>query len=379
MPPVSSRMSRPDPLTLLALLLAAGCAGLAPSPLAGSSSERWVAAVHARRVDPGTAVNPIAWTEAMRVEAERLAGRGSTRERLRALQDGLFDPSRFPFAYESRGTFTAAEAFAARRGNCLSFTCLFIAMARSIGIDARAASPEFAGRAEREGDLVVVNTHVVAAHAFHEGLEIYDFDLTRERRIVGARVLDDLRLGALYANNLGVDHLRTLRLDDAEASFEVATKLSPDFVAAWSNLGVARRRAGRLQEALEAYRRALEIEPKDASVLGNLATLYRTLGNEREARNAIALASLSGASPHFLIVRGDLERVQGNPSRALRLYRRAHRMAPSLADPLVSIASAELDRGRDGAARDAAREALELDPSSADAKEILDRASGGGR
>ncbi len=362
-------------LAALALALgAAGCAERRPAPLVGSSQELWVRALVARRVDPASIANPLAWTEEMRLEAERLAGRGGIRERLRGLQDGLFDRDRFPFEYESRGTLTAIEAFRARRGNCLSFTCLFVAMARSIGIEVRAAAPEIASRSEVEGDLVVVRTHVVAAYPFHEGLEIYDFDRTRERRVIGARLVDDLRLAALHENNRGVEDLRAGRAGEAGARFETAVRLSPDLAAAWGNLGVARRRAGDLEGALEAYGAGLEVDPRDPSILGNLATLHRTLGDERAARAALDLADLGKASPSFLVVRGDLERARGDLGRAIRLYRRAHRRSPDLPGPLLSIAALELERGRISRARRAALEALERDPGNEEAREVLARA-----
>jgi tetratricopeptide (TPR) repeat protein len=363
-------------LALAAALAAGGCAARSPAStaLAGSSPEAWERALGARHLEAGAVQNPIEWTAEMRETALALAGGGSIRQRLAALQDGLFDPARFPFRYESRGTFTAKEAFAGRRGNCLSFTCLFLALARSTGLDARAAIPAFEGRSEREGDLVVVNTHVVAAYSLSDSLAIFDFDLTRERRVVGARVIDDLHLAALYLNNIGVDDLRAARYEAAVARFENAIRLAPSLLAAKGNLGVARRRLGDVEGALRAYQEALAIDPHDPGILGNLAALYRMQGAEREARAALALADVSAASPFFLVVRGDLDRTRGRCGNALRLYRRAHRMQRDLADPLVGIAEAQLCRGQGRAALSAARKALAIDPSNADIVALVAKA-----
>ncbi|MBZ5640013.1 MAG: tetratricopeptide repeat protein [Acidobacteriia bacterium] len=367
-------------LALAATLALPGCVARPPraSGLAGSSPEAWARALREHGIEPNEVVNPVAWTPEMRDAADRLAGQGSVHQRLKALQDGLFDLSRFPFRYQSRGTYTAIEAFEERKGNCLSFTCLFIALARSIGLDARAAEPAFEGRSERDGDLVVVNTHVVAAYGAGDALTIFDFDRTRERRVVGARMLGDLHLAALYSSNLGVDDLRAGRYDVAIRRFETAVRLSPRFLAAWGNLGVALRRAGDPDGALRAYQEALGIEPHDPAVLGNLAALYRMDGREREARDALAVADVGSASPYLLVVLGDLERARGRPGPALKLYRRAHREARTLADPLIGIAETELERGRLGAARSAARKALAIDPSSADAADVLRRIEGRG-
>lgn len=364
-------------MALAAALAAAGCAARSPAStaLAGSSKESWARAMRARHLEAGAVPNPIEWTAEMRETALALAGEGSVRQRLEALQQGLFDPARFPFRYESRGTFTAKEAFALRKGNCLSFTCLFLALARSIGLDARAAIPAFEGRSEREGDLVVVNTHVVAAYSLSDSLALFDFDVTRERRVVGARLIDDLHLAALYLSNIGVDDLRAARYDAAVGRFESAIRLAPPLLAARGNLGVARRRSGDLEGALVAYREALAVDPHDPGILGNLAALYRMQGAEREARAALALADVSTASPYFLVVRGDLERARGRFGDALRFYRRAHRMQRDLADALVGIAEAELSRGRAAAALSAARKALAIDPSNADVVALVARAA----
>ena len=367
-------------IALAALLAPAGCVLKSgeSADFAGSSPDTWARALLARDVDPAAVVNPIAFTPEMRDDADRLAGQGSVSKRLEALQDGLFDASRFPFQYDSRGTFAAIEAYSERRGNCLSFTCLFIAMARSLGLDARAAIPAYEGRSEREGDLVVVNTHVVATYGISDSLLIFDFDRTRERRVVGANMIDDLYLAALYLNNLGVEHLRTGRYDVAIGQFETAIRLSPKLLAARGNLGVARRRAGDTEGALSTYQEALEIEPRDPGILGNLAALYRLQGLEREAEAALTLASVASASPYFLVVRADLERGQGRPDKALKLYRRAHRMDRKFADPLVGIAETELAQGHRRAARSAAYEALAIEPGNAAALRVLERLGEGG-
>jgi len=360
---------------VLAALLAGACAAgpRAQRALAGSSPAAWRSALAARGLSVPAIPNPIAATPEMREEALSLAASGTPRERLQALQRALFDPSRFPFRYESRGTRTAAQAFAMREGNCLSFTCLFIAMARSIGLDVRAAVPTLEGEAERDGDLVVVNTHVVAACWLADGFAIFDFDRTRERRVVGAQLVDDLHLAALYENNLGVEELRGGRYVDAIRRFEASVRLSPALLASRGNLGVARRRAGDVAGALEAYQAALEISPRDPVVLGNLAALYRAQGREREARVALSLASLDDASAFFLVVRADLERVQGRTGRALRLYRRARHLDPGAAEPWVGIGESRLERGDLSGARKAAEKARVLDPASEGAADLLRR------
>ena len=53
--------------------------------------------------------------------------------KLRQLVSAIIDPSTFGLVYDDR-TRTAAGTFRARRGNCLSFSNMFVAMARDVGL-----------------------------------------------------------------------------------------------------------------------------------------------------------------------------------------------------------------------------------------------------
>lgn len=357
---------------LLGLALLAGCASTGGTPILGTDPSAWETLLRGRGVQAGAFPDPLETTEEMRETAAELAGRGKPREQLARLQAALFDRDRFPFEYTSSGTYTAREAFNERRGNCLSFTNLFIALSRSLDIPVQGAFPVYLGRSEKEGDLVLVNTHVVAAYRHVNGVEVYDFDRAREGPNRPVRFIDDPRLAALYLNNKGVEELRLGRVTRAEAYLEGAVALDPEFAGAWGNLGVIRRRSGDIQGAFEAYGRALDVAPSHPTVLTNLAGLYRLKGREREARMALTAADLSQASPHVLIVRGDIERSEGNAREALRYYKRAHRLDRKHPDPLVSMAQAEGELGRPEAARRNLERALKRDPENAEARRMLE-------
>jgi Flp pilus assembly protein TadD len=157
----------------------------------------------------------------------------------------------------------------------------------------------------------------------------------------------------------------------AERRFDAVLKLAPKFFAAEGNLGVLRRRRGDVPGALAAYRHALKLAPRNPVILGNLAALYTGLGREREAKAALALADLGTATPYTLLARGDLEAVDGHVDVALRYYRRAARLDPTIPDPQVSIARLARAAGRLELARRAAEGAVKLDPGNGEARAIL--------
>jgi Tfp pilus assembly protein PilF len=357
-------------------MLLVGCATTRPS-LVNLTPQQWKAEIVRRGVDPRDVPDPLATTEQMRETAAKLAGVGTPESRLAALQEALFDSSRFPFAYDVRTTLTAAEAFQRREGNCLSFTNLFVAMARSLGVPATTGLVLRIRSSEQEGDLIVVNNHVVALYTSAGGTTYYDFDRTRKHRPSLLKPLDDMWITGLYMNNRGADELRAGRPDLAARYFLDAVRLAPTFAPAWGNLGVARRRLGDTAGALDAYHHALAIDAGNPTILTNLGALYRLMGKEYEAEAAIAAANLTNATPHVLLVRGDLELAQGRVREAIRFYKRAKRLAPKLAAPWVALARAELAKSNPRSARHYLRHALRIRPDDSEARKLLEGISKG--
>jgi Flp pilus assembly protein TadD len=338
--------------------------------------ENWAREMKRRGLDPASVTNPLRYTEEMRLTAKRVTGAGSDLDRLRKLQRHLFNEEAFPYDYESRVTFSAVEAFEARTGNCVSFTNLFISLARSVGLPVRAALVIEPGDVEKEGELIVVNNHIVAVFEHSGGATVFDFNRIRDRRNVGLNIVGDAWITAIYLNNRGAEELFAQRPETALNYLEKAVQLAPDFAAAYGNLGIVRRRLGDVEGAFEAYRMALEIEPRFSTILANLAVLYQSLGREAEAHAALRAADLRGATPYVLIIRGDFELADGRYGEALRLYKQAAQMARSLPEPQLAIARAELARGREDKARKALTRALRIDPDHPLANRMLEDLDG---
>lgn len=337
-------------------------------------ADGWARGLERREIEPSLVPNPLETTPEIEAAAREWAsGGGGEVDQLRRIQSALFDKARFDLVYDADATFTAKEAFEARRGNCVASTSLFIAMARSRGIHVRPGyvTPRAVG--EKRGDLVFVTTHVVAVFQNFQRSVVFDFYREREDTSAIISLIDDYALAALYLNNKAVASLSRGAYDDAAKKLDAVTRLAPDFAAAHGNLGVLRRRLGDVPGAFDAYRRALEIEPRNPTILGNLAALYVSLGREREAAAALRLADLSVATPFTVLARGDLELAAGDADAAIKLYRKAERLGPKLPDPHLAIARLELARGRSEPARREVERALRLAPEDAEAKALLAR------
>lgn len=380
--PLGIRLPAPAGLVviaLLALVLTSACAS------GGALTQRadvvWRQQIQTLGLDPGRVPYPLRTTDEMRAKAHEVVNTGDPKEQLSQLQTYLFDDDRFPFVYDAGGTYTAQETFELREGNCVSFTSLFIALGRTLGVPLQPALIQ-RGDVEKQGDLVVINTHLVALYAHDDGITMYDFAEQRDEPVKGLSVLDDLWLTAIVLNNQGVDALRDGDFDTAIRRLEMATRLTPEFTAAYGNLGVAHRKAGDPEAALVVYQEALKLESRSPTILNNLASLYRSMGLEDEARAALQAADLSKATPYLLITRGDLEMARGNLGKAMKLYKRARRSNPDIPAPWLAIARVQMRRDNLPAARKALERAMELAPENAEVQRLgenVDRLQGQSR
>ena len=339
------------------------------------SDEIWKARLARRGLTPEEAPNPMALTTEMARAARELAGAGNGDERLEHLRQALLDGSAFSFEYEKDTTFTSLEAFEARRGNCVSFANLFIALGRSLGSRLQAALVSVRAASEKQGDLVVTHNHMVAVRTLPGGHTafVYDFYRGVEEPSGPLVLLDDVEVAAVRSSNAGVERLGQGANVEARRELELAVKLGPRLGALWANLGIAAWRMGDTPAAFAAYQRGLDVDPGSPPLHQNLAALYIDLHRPAEARAALASIDTTRASPYSFLVRGDLELATGAVKQAIWNYRRAASLDATLVEPWLAIARSELARGRPAAARKAAERALRNDPASGDARRLLDK------
>jgi len=325
--------------------------------------DAWRKAVAELDVDPSQVVYPFHLTDDMAAWAEeRVRGfRNQVPEvKLEILQNSLFDGGEFEFEYDVVRTLTAEEAFAARHGNCMSFTSLFITLSRSLGMPTFLVSVKRQPEVMKDGGLVVVNRHVVAGFKAPTKVHLFDFYVTNTSHHISQRVLDDLEASAIYHTNIGGAAIRAGDLEEAVRNLEIAIVLAPRWAPAWVNLGVARARLDKSEEAFAAFQRALEVEPGNSSAFVNLAKLYREQGRLAEADTAMRAAAESTRNPFTLIAMADAEMLHGNLEEAHQYLRRARWWYGK--EPEVYLALSRLARleGDVGKARKYAKRAMDL-------------------
>lgn len=325
--------------------------------------EAWQQAVAKLDVDPNEVVYPFHLTDEMAAWAEKVILGYQTNMpevRLEILQHSFFDGGEFEFQYDVVRTLTAEEAFAARHGNCMSFTSLFIALSRSLGLQTFLVSVKRQPEVMKDGGLVVVNRHVVAGFKAPSKVHLFDFYVTNTSPHVTQRVLDDLEASAIYHTNIGGAAIRTGDPEEAVRNLEIAVALAPRWAPAWVNLGVARARLDKTEEAFAAFHRALEVEPGNSSAFVNLAKMYREQGRAEEADTAMRAAAESTRNPFTLIAMADAEMLRNNYEAARQYLRRArwwYGKEPEVYMALSRLAKLE---GDDSKAQKYARRAVDL-------------------
>jgi len=318
-------------------------------------SSQWARWIEAAGIDPAAAIDPFSTSLEMVVWVDQVLQSHQAYDdlgQLIALQTALFDDS-FGFRYEADLTLTATEAFEQRRGNCMSFTVLFVALARTAQIETYLMSVLREPEVELEGDLVVVNRHVVAALMSQVGkVTIFDFYLRDEGPRIQRKIINDVTATAMYHTNLGGDAIRDGRFDDASEHLRIATVLAPDWAPGWVNLGVVRNRMGDPDGAFEAYRKALEADPHDSSALTNIAAVYRSQGMAREADTALRAAAHQTTNPFTLIALADVETLSGRYRAARKWLNKAKRWYPKEPEVYRALSRLASERGdSDGSQR----------------------------
>lgn len=377
-PTRAARRRAPASALLLAGALAlAGCA----SRGAGESlAERTRIQIRERGLDPRGVAIPFETTEEMRRWARAVVvGRGKEEEQLQRLLVGLLERDGRKLVYDRNRTATATEVWRDGVANCLSFTHLFVGLAREVGLPVYylriADSPHY----EREGDLVVASEHVAAAWGPPHKRRVLDFSEQPIGEYHQTQVVSDLTAVALFYSNLGAGRIRGGDISAALDALATATRIDPELADGWVNLGVALRAAGRREEAEAAFRRALEANPAIVSAYNNLASLLRQVGRDDEARRLLEVTvRQANRDPFSYLALGDLSLAEGRLDEAERYYRRALRLHPGRAEPLAALGRCALAAGARRDAERWLRRARQVDPAEPRTVE-LDRLLAGAR
>jgi tetratricopeptide (TPR) repeat protein len=244
-------------------------------------------------------------------------------QRLQLLVTAIFQDKELNFTYSPLSR-SAIQTFEQRNGNCLSFTLLFIAMARYLNLDARFCEVKISPVFSKNGDFIVLNQHLRPV-VFISG-EIFAVDIFPQivpMSLDGQVVPDERGLAHFYSNK-GVDELAAGNYELADAYFNRALATDPTLAGALINLGTSQFRQGKLDEAERYFRKALDLNPKNQAAMSNLANICDASGRTQEAiRLKMKIQQFLDKNPYYHFSLGSQADQKGDYAEALAQYKRA--------------------------------------------------------
>jgi Tfp pilus assembly protein PilF len=262
-----------------------GCASLPPrhalEPIALDELLAGAPLGASRAPVPGADLKALlSLSDEMRAFLNERVSRSAGRDvRVQQLAHAIVGERRFGLEYDET-TRTASETFQDRRGNCLSFSTMFVAMARHVGLVAHYQEVDTPPDWSMKREALVLNRHVnVVIDLRRDGERVVDFNMEDFRTTYDRRRIPDTRALAHYYNNLAVERMQAGDAAAALAHFRSALQSDGRFSPAWTNLGMLYLRGGHFSHAEAALLQALSSDKRDLVAMSNLASLYDRLGD----------------------------------------------------------------------------------------------------
>jgi len=227
--------------------------------------------------------------------------KGSDALKLHQLVTAIMDPRTFGVTYDET-TRTASETFRTRRGNCLSFSNMFVAMAREVGLNVQFQEVDVPPDWTQDSDAFVLNRHVdVFVNLGADGTRVVDFNIGDFKANYEMRTISDAMALAHFYNNVGVERMLSGDTGSALACFRTAiANADRGFSPAWTNLGTLYLRNGHPAHAEAVYLQALDVNDSDLVAMSDLARLYERQGDlERAAAYRKRVARHRWLNPYY--------------------------------------------------------------------------------
>lgn len=279
---------------------------------------------------PAEVIDPLALTPDMEQFLERFVlPYDNPDTRIQLLSRSLRHSATLGFRYDERLTLTAAESFERRRGNCVAFAHLVVAMARASGLKARYQEIERFSGWEGAEDLVLVPKHINVIVETPRRSYVLDASESEPDPADVHRIISDAEALSAHHNNLGANALLERDLAVAYGQLTRAIEVAPWRPDPWVNLGVVLGRNAQYEDAESTYLAALARDDDAISARSNLYQLYRAAGDdERADAMAREVERYHQRNPYHLFFLAETALEEGRRDQALSLLRRSIKLKP---------------------------------------------------
>lgn len=253
------------------------------------------------------------------------------RQRLINLEQTVSHPGGLGIAYDPQATLRVSEAFRTKRGNCLALSLLFVAMARSIDIDARFQEVEVEPYWRQQNGVVFSQRHINVVGDLRRERYVLDFYQAQPgQKLRPMRLMTDKEAFGQFYNNKAAEALAARDERRAFANFQRALNLAPEISWIWSNAAVLYRRLGEEDQAEKFLRHALYLDPSNTAAMATLGAILETRGASAEAARLKRKArSARERNPFYWFSEAEKLRAAGKADGALDALDKAIRRAPA--------------------------------------------------
>ena len=254
------------------------------------------------------------------------------------LIDAIAKTGELKLEYDSMMTRNAAQAFAARSGNCLSLVIMTAAFARALELPVRYQIVRADETVSRSGNIQFFIGHVnltLGEKSIDIGpgrrndLLTIDFLPPQQASHLSTRAVAEESIVAMFMNNRAAEAFARGQIDEAYWWVREAIGQDPRFLSAYNTLGIVYHRHGNLAEAERALAYALEHDPGNTRVMSNLVRLLNDMGRVAEGQVlASKLAHLEPNPPFAYFDLGMKALRDGNHGAARDLFAKEVDRAP---------------------------------------------------
>lgn len=293
-------------ISFMSLLILTGCSTLQPHKIVNEYEARLTLNHLQQRVTP--IQQPIMDLDSILVLDDEIKTellnkiplRLSENRRFNRLVTYFNDPNGLGLTYANNKTLSASQTFYQRQGNCLAMASLFVAMARTLKLEANINEvhiPPLWQNPQNNTYQLVLHVNAIVKlkqrNSFELREKIVEFNSDNYNPYRQQKTISDQRLAALFASNLAIEAM--LENQDALAIeyLNKAIKLESQEPIFWTNLGTLLRRTDNVDSAETVLLYSLNLDPENDMASSALSRLYKQQGKtqlaSRYLENAMAL------------------------------------------------------------------------------------------
>lgn len=255
------------------------------------------------------------------------------------LIDAVYSEGQLKIEYDSVTTRNAAQAYAARSGNCLSLVIMTAAFAKALNLPVQFQSVSVDESFSRVDDIYFFIGHInltlgttrVATGFTHTRNDLLTVDFLSPQETQGLRVrpISERTVIAMYMNNRAAEAFARGQVDDAYWWARAAIEADPQFLSAYNTLGVIYRRHGNPGQAEKVLAIVLEREPRNTRAMSNLVGVLNDLGQVARAQDMSRKLKELDPNPAFSYFDPGLKAMRdGNYKMARDLFAKEVARAP---------------------------------------------------